>query len=126
MGVEGFELLLAASAANGKLGQFISCLIRFNQHSQESQGESVKNSLLRAALFDITFLMLVHIAQCFGSEVVLVEAQGTFIHSWITEMMIESDVHIKSFERSQFVESSVDTLLQQLVNGELRTQVNVI
>ena len=70
--------------------------------------------------------MLVHIVQCFGSEVVLVEAQGTFIHSWITEMMIESDVHIKSFEKSQFVESGVDTLLQQLVNGELRTQVNVI
>jgi hypothetical protein len=36
---------------------------------KESQGESVKNSLLRATLFDISFLMIVHVVQCFGSEV---------------------------------------------------------
>ena len=121
--IKSIDLLLAASAAKGKLGQFICTLIRLNQQSQESQGESVKNSLLRASLFDITFLMLVYIAQSFGSDVVLDEAKGEFIHSWITDMMIESDVHVKSFERSQYIESSVDTLLQQLNNGELRTQV---
>ena len=121
--INSSDLLLAASAAQGKLDKCISCLIRLNQQSQESQGESVKNSLLRAALFDITFLMLVYIAQCFGSGVVLKDAKGTFIHSWITEMMVESDGHVKPFEKSQFMESSVDTLLQQLNNGELRTQV---
>lgn len=36
---------------------------RFNELSRESPGESVKNSLLRAALFDITFLMVVYMAQ---------------------------------------------------------------
>ena len=121
--IRSYDILLAAHASTGKLGQFVGTLIRLNQQSQESQGESVKNSLLRAALFDITFLMVVYIVQSFGSEVVLAEAQGTFIYTWVTEMMIESDVHVKSFERSQFIESSVDTLLQQLVNGELRTQV---
>ncbi len=44
-------------------------MIKFNQQSQESQGESVKNSLLRAALFDITFLMLIHTIHSFGKEV---------------------------------------------------------
>lgn len=64
-----FDLILAASAANGNLVPFIKFMLKFNQQSQESQGESVKNSLLRAALFDITFLMVVHIVQNFGSEV---------------------------------------------------------
>ena len=66
---ESFDLLLAASSANGKLKPFVRSMVKFNQQSQESQGESVKNSLLRAALFDITFLMLVHVVQSFGEEV---------------------------------------------------------
>lgn len=63
------DLILAASAANGNLVPFIKYMLKFNQQSQESQGESVKNSLLRAALFDVTFLMIIHIVQSFGSEV---------------------------------------------------------
>ena len=35
---------------------------------QESMGESVKVSQNRAALFDMTFLMLVYMVQCFGSS----------------------------------------------------------
>ena len=61
----------SGGAAAGKLEPFLRFVVRFNQQSQESQGESVKNSLLRAALFDMTFLMLAHAAYSFGSEVVL-------------------------------------------------------
>jgi mediator of RNA polymerase II transcription subunit 24 len=74
---ESFDLLLAAASANGKLQPFVRSVIRFNQFSQESQGESVKNSLLRAALFDVTFLMLVHVVQSFGSEIVLGLREGS-------------------------------------------------
>ena len=68
---DSFDLLLAVASANGKLDSFLRAVVRFNQQSQESQGESVKNSLLRAALFDMTFLMLAHAAYSFGPEVVL-------------------------------------------------------
>ena len=64
-----FDVILAAAAANGNLVPFIKYMLKFNQQSQESQGESVKNSQLRATLFDITFLIIVHIVQYFGSEV---------------------------------------------------------
>ena len=73
---ENFNLLLVTSAAlttsaNNKLKAFVKVLFKFNQVSQESQGESVKNSLLRCALFDITFLMIVYIVQCFGPDLVM-------------------------------------------------------
>ncbi len=79
---ESFDRLLAASSANGRLKPFVRAMVKFNQQSQESQGESVKNSLLRAALFDITFLMLVHVANGFGRETVLQEAKDTLIETW--------------------------------------------
>ncbi|XP_040568441.1 mediator of RNA polymerase II transcription subunit 24 [Lepeophtheirus salmonis] len=117
---ESFDLLLAASSANGKLRLFIRSMAKLNQQSQESQGESVKNSCLRAALFDITFLMLVHVVQTFGSEIVIKEARGTFIESWIKEMLTEEE-RVKYF--SQTGDNMIDNILSQLSLGELRTQV---
>ena len=66
---ESFDTILTAAAATDKLPSLVSSIIKFNQQSQESQGESVKNSLIRAALFDVTLIMLVHIVYCFGKEV---------------------------------------------------------
>ena len=60
----------AVTSATSKLESLLSFLLKFNQQSQESQGESIKNSLNRAALFDMTFLMLVYSAQCFGIQVI--------------------------------------------------------
>ena len=143
---ESFDLLLAAASANGKLLSFVRSIIKFNQFSQvhdiriqpvefslttlnslqESQGESVKNSLLRATLFDITFLMLVHIVQSFSPGTVLRmrEATGTLIESWTREMLIEED-RVKQMAVENPPESTVDQLLQQLNGGELRTQVKL-
>ena len=121
---ESFNLLLASSAANGKLKGFVKAMVKLNQHSQESQGESVKNSLSRAALFDITFLMLIHIVQCFGAEV-LSDAKDTFVHSWVAEMM--SDSEASKSKCLSLPDNKVDNLLQQVFSreksGELRTQV---
>lgn len=66
---DSVDRLLATSIVTGKLQLFIRSMIKFNTQAQESQGESVKNSLLRAALFDMTFLLLVYTAQTTGSEV---------------------------------------------------------
>lgn len=120
---ESFDMWQAVASATGKLQAFIKCMIRFNQQSQESPGESVKSSLNRAALFDMTFLMLVYVVQCFGSEVVLAEAKGTFIATWINDMMVERDGRVKSYQLDNLTDNMVDNLLQHLKNGELRTQV---
>ena len=109
---ESFDLVLAASAASNKLKYFVKSLAKFNQQSQESQGESVKNSLLRAALFDTTFLMLIHVVQTFGSEIVIKEARGTFIEKWAREMLMEDD-RVKLFNPTTG-DNMVDNLLQQL------------
>ena len=76
----------AVTCATSKLGTLVQYLLKINQLNQESQGESVKNSLNRAALFDMTFLMLVYTAQCFGIEVIktaLKKEKNEFIGKWI-------------------------------------------
>ena len=81
-----FDLLLSASAANGTLAALVAKLLMFNDGCKESQGESVKVSQNRAALFDMTFLMLVYMVQCFGSEVVLKDTQPCFFSQWAKQV----------------------------------------
>jgi len=141
--VDSFNLLLVTSAASSspaknKLKSFIKTLVKVNQASQESQGESVKNSLLRSALFDVTFLMIVHIVQCFGIDIVLAAIQQnpsdatlstggslgkpSFLQSWLTDMwMGRGTSNTRSVD--PLSKGKVDNLLQQLINGDLRTQV---
>ncbi len=74
---------MSAFAASGRLRPFSRALVLLNQQSQESQGESVKNSLLRAALFDVTFLMLVRVAMGFGRDQVLsTKGEDTLVETW--------------------------------------------
>ena len=121
---DSFDLLLAVASANGKLEAFLRAVVRFNVLSQESQGESVKNSLLRAALFDMTFLMLVYIIQCFGSDVILSNTQNCFFSQWARTCMTEPG-HVKPLSGWSSCElaSVGDSLLQQVMGGEVRTQV---
>eukprot|EP00095_Tigriopus_kingsejongensis_P005678 maker-scaffold846_size89341-snap-gene-0.14 protein:Tk05678 transcript:maker-scaffold846_size89341-snap-gene-0.14-mRNA-1 annotation:"mediator of rna polymerase ii transcription subunit 24-like" len=120
---ESADLLLAASVAIGQSPAFVRSMVKFNQQAQESQGESVKNSLLRAGLFDMTFLMLVYTAQRSGCQLVRNEVQGTFMDGWIRDMFIE-DGHVKPMHQETTAENTmVDNLLQQLHSGDLRTQV---
>jgi hypothetical protein len=55
----------------------------------------------------------------------LSEANGTFIETWISEMLVESDFRVKSFDVINVNDNIVDNLLQQLGNGDLRTQVGM-
>ena len=91
-----FDLLLSASAANGTLAALVAKLLMFNDGCKESQGESVKVSQNRAALFDMTFLMLVYMVQCFGSEVVLKDTQPCFFSQWAKQVLGDQK-HIPSF-----------------------------
>jgi len=119
-----FDLLLSASAANGSLTALVSKLLMFNEGCKESPGESVRVSHNRAALFDMTFLMLVYIIQCFGSDVVLTNTQNCFFSQWARNCMTEPET-VKPLGNWNSCELSHvgDSLLQQLTSGEVRTQV---
>ena len=120
---ESFDMWQAVTSATSKLENLLSFLLKFNHQSQESQGESVKNSLNRAALFDMTFLMLVYSAQCFGIRVIkdIKPVSNDFMLKWINEFMLESSG--SSAKDLSSNDNNVDSLMQQLANGELRTQV---
>ena len=60
-----------------------------NEGSKESHGESVQVSQNRAALFDMTFLMLVYMVQCFKSSVVLQETSPCFFFTSACSCMAE-------------------------------------
>ena len=67
----------------------ITKLLMFNEGSKESHGESVQVSQNRAALFDMTFLMLVYMVQCFKSSVVLQEPSPCFFFTSACSCMAE-------------------------------------
>ena len=119
-----FDLLLSASAANGSLTALVTKLLLFNEGCKESPGESVRVSQNRAALFDMTFLMLVYIIQCFGSDVILSNTQNCFFSQWARTCMTEPG-HVKPLSGWSSCElaSVGDSLLQQVMGGEVRTQV---
>uniref|UniRef100_A0A670KHV2 Mediator of RNA polymerase II transcription subunit 24 n=1 Tax=Podarcis muralis TaxID=64176 RepID=A0A670KHV2_PODMU len=77
---KSLDLLLAAAAATGKLKVFARNL-------------STKAASVRALLFDISFLMLCHVAQTYGSEVILSEAgppgEVPFFETWMQTCMPE-------------------------------------
>ena len=126
-----FDLLLSASAANGTLAALVAKLLMFNDGCKESQGESVKVSQNRAALFDMTFLMLVYMVQCFGSEVVLKDTQPCFFSQWAKQVAVSVENNplvfyilfffkcmvepgaVKPLGNFTAQESLVDSLLQQ-------------
>uniref|UniRef100_A0A670JQ58 Mediator of RNA polymerase II transcription subunit 24 n=1 Tax=Podarcis muralis TaxID=64176 RepID=A0A670JQ58_PODMU len=71
---KSLDLLLAAAAATGKLKVFA-------------------RKFIKALLFDISFLMLCHVAQTYGSEVILSEAgppgEVPFFETWMQTCMPE-------------------------------------
>ncbi|XP_055534886.1 mediator of RNA polymerase II transcription subunit 24 isoform X2 [Wyeomyia smithii] len=84
-----FELILSVATMEGKLKTFVSGLIKCNENSKQVPGEMGKPAMTRAALFDVTFLMLTFIVQHYGSDVVLTENSDSFFEKWVREYMIE-------------------------------------
>ncbi|XP_066119812.1 mediator of RNA polymerase II transcription subunit 24 isoform X2 [Saccopteryx bilineata] len=90
---KSLDLLLAAAAATGKLKSFARKFINLNEFTTHGSEESTKSASVRALLFDISFLMLCHVAQTYGSEVILSEpstgAEIPFFETWIQTCMPE-------------------------------------
>ncbi|XP_055982683.1 mediator of RNA polymerase II transcription subunit 24 isoform X2 [Sorex fumeus] len=90
---KSLDLLLAAAAATGKLKSFARKFINLNEFTTHGSEEGVKAASVRALLFDISFLMLCHVAQTYGSEVILSESsmgsEVPFFETWMQTCMPE-------------------------------------
>ncbi|XP_043820399.1 mediator of RNA polymerase II transcription subunit 24-like [Dromiciops gliroides] len=66
---------------------------RLNEFTKHISGESSKSGSVRALLFDFSFLMLCHVAQTYGSEVILSESSTVgevpFFETWMQTCMPE-------------------------------------
>ncbi|KAF2350474.1 Mediator complex subunit Med24 N-terminal [Trinorchestia longiramus] len=88
------DLLLTAAAASGKLFIYAQKFVKFNQQSLEPQpGETEAMAKNRALMFDLTFLLLCHIAQVYGVDVVAGEERETFVEGWMRCNMPEKGRH---------------------------------
>ncbi|XP_074080101.1 mediator of RNA polymerase II transcription subunit 24 [Macrotis lagotis] len=90
---KSLDLLLAAAAATGKLKSFARKFIKLNEFTKHINAENSKTASVRALLFDISFLMLCHVAQTYGSEVILSESSTVdevpFFETWMQTCMPE-------------------------------------
>ncbi|CAL8300803.1 unnamed protein product [Lota lota] len=90
---KSLDLLLAAAAATGKLKSFARKFIKLNEFPKHISGEGSKSASIRALLFDISFLMLCHVVQTYGSEVILSEpspsGETPFFETWLLTCMPE-------------------------------------
>lgn len=90
---KSLDLLLAAAAATGKLKSFARKFIKLNEFPKQIPGEGSKAASVRALLFDISFLMLCHVVQTYGSEVILSEpspsGETPFFETWLQMCMPE-------------------------------------
>ncbi|XP_053554150.1 mediator of RNA polymerase II transcription subunit 24 isoform X1 [Bombina bombina] len=88
---KSLDLLLAAAAATGKLKSFARKFIQLNEFTRHIGAESSKAASVRALLFDISFLMLCHVAQTYGSEMILSDggacSETLFFESWMQTCM---------------------------------------
>ncbi|XP_067650609.1 mediator of RNA polymerase II transcription subunit 24-like isoform X2 [Haliotis asinina] len=121
-----FEIILAAGAAMGELQNFAVKLIKINEFARQAMGDGGKAAQTRAQLFDITFLMLCHIIQLYGTEIVtnLKDPSESFIIQWAQRWLPE-DGKYKNVEICVPNDpNKVDNLLQQFTTGgELRTSL---
>ncbi|XP_041367301.1 mediator of RNA polymerase II transcription subunit 24-like isoform X2 [Gigantopelta aegis] len=121
-----FEIILAAGASMGELQNFALKLIKINEFARQACGEGGKAAQIRAQLFDVTFLMLCHIIQLYGIEIVssLKETTDSFIVQWAHRWLPE-DGKYKNIENCLPNDpTKVDSLLNQFSSGgELRTNL---
>lgn len=76
--LSSFDLILSIATVEGKLKTLVSRLIRCNESSKQVPGEVDKPAAIRAALFDVSFLMLTYIVQTYGSEVKFFQFSAEF------------------------------------------------
>ncbi|RWS00264.1 mediator of RNA polymerase II transcription subunit 24-like protein, partial [Dinothrombium tinctorium] len=126
---KSFELILNAAAATGKLRSFTTKLIKFNEFNKQVTGEGGKASQTRALLFDITFLMLCHIAQNYGTEIVTAneETKDSFFATWCAQCLTEGgryrnpDAILINCEQNK-----VDVLLNQFTSTDSEFKTSLV
>ncbi|XP_064648525.1 mediator of RNA polymerase II transcription subunit 24-like [Lineus longissimus] len=123
MSGKSFELILAAAAATGKLQSFAVKLIKFNEFAKSTTGEGGKAAHIRALLFDISFLMLCHITQLYGVEIITQQRESaeSFFAQWALRCLPE-DGRFRSLDAYLPPDQAkVDSLITQFnVGGELK------
>ena len=107
-----FDLILSATASTGKLGNFVMKVAKFND-----QHDAIVRDGTRPLLFDITFLMLCHIAQVYGVDtVVRNDTCDTIFAKWVPDCLVDPNRYTcpeKMLARAN--REKVDLLLQQLM-----------
>ncbi|XP_026324975.1 mediator of RNA polymerase II transcription subunit 24 [Hyposmocoma kahamanoa] len=93
------DTILAVATVEGRLKQFVSKLINFNEYALLAASEKGA-PLSKIYIFDISFLILVSIVQDYGFEAVLEENGESFFEKWVRECLPQNGVH-KSPEQIQ-------------------------
>jgi len=127
---DSLDMIVAAAAASGSLKAFASSLLRFNDAAKVSVNsvETSKQARTRAALFDTTFLILVHLVKTFGISAVLATEPNSgltnntvnyFLAAWLQRWWpCESiDEVIDTSSTSDYTSNLVEGLMLVLRNG---------
>ncbi|XP_078280598.1 mediator of RNA polymerase II transcription subunit 24 isoform X2 [Rhinoraja longicauda] len=115
---KSLDLLLAAAAATGKLKSFARKFVKLNEFAKNITMEGSKAASVRALLFDISFLMLCHVAQTYGSDVILSEpcASGevVFFETWMLTCMPEEGKILNPEQGFRADPTKVESLMTHL------------
>ena len=126
---KSFELILNAAAATGKLKSFTHKLIKFNEFNKQASGEGGKASQTRALLFDITFLMLCHIAQNYGTDIVTsnAETKDSFFGTWCSQALSENGhYHSPDSIVANCDPNKVELLLNQFTSSDFELKTSLV
>ncbi|KAI0211616.1 Mediator of RNA polymerase II transcription subunit 24 [Lamellibrachia satsuma] len=124
LSVKSLELILSAAAATGKLRNFATKLIKFNEFAKQMIGESGRAAQTRAMLFDISFLMLCHVTQMYGTQATCSDPQyaNAFFTQWALQCLPANGRYKSLQVLPPGDQSKVDALLAQFnPGGELKT-----
>ncbi|XP_015785637.1 mediator of RNA polymerase II transcription subunit 24 [Tetranychus urticae] len=126
---KSFELILNAAAATGKLKSFSIKLVKFNEFNKQINGEGGKQSQTRALLFDITFLMLCHIAQNYGTDFITqnAETKDSFFATWCAQSLPEGGKYRSSDALLLNCDPlKVDNLLSQFTSPDFELKTSLV
>lgn len=86
------DTILAVAIVEGKLKQFVSRLIKFNEFALINASEKGA-SQSKVYMFDISFLILCSIVQDYGVETVFEENGESFFEQWVRDCMVHKGSH---------------------------------
>lgn len=118
---KNFELIISAAASTGKLHTFVSKVIQYNEYSKYINNETSKAAHTRVLLFDVTFLILCHITQYYGIEIVIANAdkKDSFFVQWASECLAEAGkFKCPKLLLSRCDQANVESILAQFLNTE--------